>query len=424
MKSLWSLKLKGKLEGMNEANEEVGLKKQLGTMQILLYGVGTMLGAGIYVLVGKVAGYSGTLAPLSFLLAGILAGLTAYSYSLLAPRFPKSGGEIIYVKKAFHSKRLASLVGWGVIFTGFISAAAILKGFVGYLDVFIEIPDVMVIIVSMALLCLLAVWGIAESLNVIGLITLIEVGGLLFVIMVAGMDLGKFTAQFSQMFLEAPGYDIYAVFQGAFLAFYAFVGFEDLANVAEEAKNPQKSMPVAIMGSLFIALFLYVAVAVVAVVALPLNELSATDSPMAEIVANKGRHYAYIVSLISLVAVLNGVLAQLIMGSRVLYGMAGQNNAPRLFHQVHKKFRTPLLATLAIAMGIVVLAIFVPIVELANTTSYVVISVFTMVNLSQTKLALNDYGKKKCWGKRKFLLPLLAALLCLVFLVYKILAEV
>ena len=414
----------GNLEVMNKENEEVGLKKQLGTVQILLYGVGTMLGAGIYVLVGKVAGYSGTLAPLSFLLAGVLAGLTAYSYSLLAPRFPKSGGEIIYVGKAFNSKRLASLVGWGVIFTGFISAAAILKGFVGYLDVFIEFPDAVVIIVSMTLLSLLAIWGIGESLNVIGLITLIEVGGLLFVIFVAGIDMEKFTSQFSRMFIAAPGYDIFAVFQGAFLAFYAFVGFEDLANVAEEAKNPKKSMPIAIMGSLFIALFLYVAVAVVAVIALPLNELSSTDAPMADIVANKGPHYAYIISLISLVAVLNGVLAQLIMGSRVLYGMAGQNNAPKWFHQVHRKYRTPILATIAIAVGIVVLAIFVPIVELANTTSYVVISVFVMVNLSQAKLAINDYGIKQCWGNRKFLLPLFAALLCVVFLLYKILAEV
>jgi APA family basic amino acid/polyamine antiporter len=409
---------------MNNEQEVVGLKKQLGTVQILLYGVGTMLGAGIYVLVGKVAGYAGTLAPLSFLIAGVLAGLTAYSYSLLSPRFPKSGGEIVYVDNAFNSKRLATLVGWGVIFTGFISAAAIIKGFVGYLDVFIEMPDEFVIIVSMTLLCILAIWGIVESLNVIGLITLIEVGGLIFVIFVADIDLEKFTSQFSQMFIRSPGYDVFAVFEGAFLAFYAFVGFEDLANVAEEAKNPKKSMPIAIMGSLFIALFLYIAVAIVAVLALPLNELSSTNAPMAEILVNKGQHYAYIISLISLVAVLNGVLAQVIMGSRVLYGLAGQNSAPKLFHQVHKKFRTPLLATIVISIGIVVLAIFVPIVQLANTTSYVIISVFLMVNLSQSKLAFKDFGKNKCWRNRKFVLPLIAALLCIVFLVYKILALV
>jgi len=381
-----------------------------------------MLGAGIYVLVGKVAGYAGTLAPLSFLIAGVLAGLTAYSYSLLAPRFPKSGGEIEYVANAFNSKRLASIIGWGVIFTGFISAAAIIKGFVGYLDVFIELPDSIVIIVSMTLLSMLAIWGIGESLNVIGIITIVEVGGLVFVVSVVGIDLQQFNERFSEMFVSAPGYDVFAVFQGAFLAFYAFVGFEDLANVAEEAKDPKKSMPIAIMGSLTIALILYMVISIVAVLSLPMDELSATNAPMAVIMATKGEHYAYIISVISLVAVLNGVLAQVIMGSRVLYGLAGRNSAPKILHQVHSKFRTPVLATVLITIGIIVLAIFVPIVQLANATSYVIISVFVMVNLSQVLLAVKDYGRKKCWFKLKFVLPLLATLLCLIFLGYKTLA--
>lgn len=408
---------------MSDNKKDIGLKKQLSTVQILLYGVGTMLGAGIYVLVGKVAGYAGTLTPLSFIIAGVLAGLTAYSYSLLSPRFPKSGGEIVYVANAFNSKHLSVLVGWGVIFTGFISAAAIIKGFVGYLDVFIELPEALVIIISMILLCMLAIRGINESLNAIGLITLIEVGGLIFVILVAGIDLEEFSSKFSQMFVAAPGYDIFAVFQGAFLAFYAFVGFEDLANIAEEAKDPKKSMPIAIMGSLFIALFLYIVVAIVAVLSLPLDELSSTNAPLAEILSKKGQNYVYIISLISLIAVLNGVLAQVIMGARVLYGLAGQNSAPKMFYRVHEKFRTPVLATIVITIGIVVLAIFIPIVQLANTTSYVIISIFTLVNLSQVKLASKDYGTK-CWKNRKFILPLIAALLCIVFLVYKTLVVV
>jgi len=381
-----------------------------------------MLGAGIYVLVGKVAGYAGTLAPLSFLIAGVLAGLTAYSYSLLSPRFPKSGGEIIYVQNAFKSKLLATLVGWSVIFTGFISAAAIIKGFVGYLDVFIEFPDALVIIVSMTLLCLLAIWGITESLNVIGLITLIEVGGLLFVIFIAGIDVEKFTSQFSQMFIHAPGYDVIAVFQGAFLAFYAFVGFEDLANIAEEAKTPRKSMPIAILGSFFIALLLYLVVAIVAVLSLPMDLLFSTNAPMAEIVAHKGQHYVYIISLISLIAVVNGVLAQVIMGSRVLYGLAGQDSAPTIFNQVHKKFQTPVLATITISIGIALLAVLIPIVQLANSASYVIISVFVLVNLSQVKLAFEEYGTLRCWTNRRFILPLTAAMLSVIFLVFKIIA--
>ena len=405
----------------NEENAP-GLKKQLSTMQILLYGVGTMLGAGVYVLVGKVAGYAGTLAPLAFVIAGLLAGLTAYSYSLLSPRFPKSGGEIVYISQAFNSKQLANLIGWAVIFTGFVSAAAIVRGFIGYLDVFIVLPDTLVIIVVMAVLCLLAVWGVSESLNVIGLITLVEVGGLIFVIFVIGIDLEKFSTQFSEMFISAPGYDIFAVFQGAFLAFYAFIGFEDLANVAEEAKNPKRSMPIAIIGSLIIALLLYLAIAIVAVLSMPVADLGSSDAPLAEMMAKKGANYVYTISIISLIAVLNGVLAQIIMGSRVLYGMAGQNNAPKLFRQVHKKFRTPMLATIVISAGIVLLAIFLPIVQLANTTSYVIISIFVLVNFSQVKLAYGDYGKSKCWQSPKFILPLIAAIFCVVFLVYKTLS--
>lgn len=408
---------------MTKTEKKVGLKKQLGTIQILLYGVGTMLGAGIYVLVGKVAGYAGTLAPLSFVIAGVLAGLTAYSYALLSPRFPKSGGEIEFVHNAFRSQLLAKLVGWSVVLTGFVSAAAIIKGFVGYMDVFIEIPDPLVIVVCMTILCLLAIWGISESLNVIGLITLIEVGGLVMVILVAGIDFPVLKSRFSEMFVNAPGYDVFAVFQGAFLAFYAFVGFEDLANVAEEARNPKKSMPLAIMGSLIIALVLYILVAIVAILALPLEQLASTDAPLADIVARKGANYPYIISLISLVAVINGVLAQIIMGSRVLYGLAGQQNAPKFFLRVHPKFQTPVEATVGISLIVTLLAVFIPIVNLANAASYVIICIFVLVNSSQVILARRDYPESFL-RRRQFWLPLFAALLCIVFLVYKVIAEI
>jgi amino acid transporter len=408
---------------MTQAENKVGLKKQLGTIQILLYGVGTMLGAGIYVLVGKVAGYAGTLAPLSFVIAGVLAGLTAYSYALLSPRFPKSGGEIEFVSHAFRSQRLAKFVGWSVVLTGFVSAAAIIKGFVGYLDVFVEIPDSLVIVICMTILCLLAIWGVSESLNVIGLITLIEVGGLVMVILVAGIDFNLLTSRFSEMFVNAPGYDVFAVFQGAFLAFYAFVGFEDLANVAEEARNPKKSMPLAIMGSLIIALVLYILVAIVAILALPLEQLASTDAPLADIVARKGANYPYIISLISLVAVINGVLAQIIMGSRVLYGLAGQQNAPKFFLRVHPKFQTPVEATVGISLIVTLLAVFIPIVNLANAASYVIICIFVLVNSSQVILARRDYPESFL-RRRQFWLPLFAALLCIVFLVYKVIAEI
>lgn len=405
-----------------DKSENLGLNKRLSTTQILLYGVGTMLGAGIYVLVGKVAGYAGSLAPLSFLIAGVLAGLTAYSYSLLSPRFPKSGGEIEYVKAATKSNALAFIVGWGVIFTGFISAAAIVKGFVGYLDVFIEFPDWTVIAFVMLVLGAIAIWGIGESMLVIGIITLIEVSGLIFIIGASGVSPSDINEQFSELFIRAPGYDMFAVFQGSFLAFYAFVGFEDLANVAEEAKDPKKSMPIALLGSLLIALTLYVLVAIVASVALPVDLLSSTEAPMAEILAHKGENYIYFITLISLIAVINGVLAQVIMGSRVLFGMARQGSAPSFLKRVHKKFRTPAAATVVMAVIIACLAIAVPIVDLANATSYVIISVFVLVNFSQVILIRRD-RKSSFYKTIKFWIPFLGGVLCMVFLFYKTFAQ-
>jgi APA family basic amino acid/polyamine antiporter len=399
-------------------NEPKGLKKRLGTTHILLYGVGTMLGAGIYVLVGKVAGYSGTSAPLSFLIAGILAGLTAYSYSLLTPRFPKSGGEIEYVRAATGSKRLSAIVGWGVIFTGFISASAIAKGFVGYLDVFIELPDWVVIVGIIVILSAIAIWGIGESMTVIGVITLIEVSGLIFIISASGVSLSEIKDGFVDPILNNTDYDVVAIFQGAFLAFYAFVGFEDLANIAEEAKNPKKSMPVALIGGLLITLVLYILVAIVAVVALPMDVLSSTNAPMAEILAPKGEGYITFITLISLIAVINGVLAQIVMGARVLFGLSREGNAPAFLNSIHQRFQTPVAATVVMAVIIILLAVFVPIVSLANATSYVIISVFVLVNFSQVILIRRD-RKGKMYGTIKFWLPLLGGVLCLSFLALK-----
>lgn len=402
----------------NRDNEKVGLKKRLSTAHMLLYGVGTMLGAGIYVLVGKVAGYAGSMAPLSFVIAGVLAGLTAYSYSLLAPRFPKSGGEIEYVREATQSKRLSSVVGWGVIFTGFISAATIAKGFVGYLDVFIEFPDWMVIAVVIFLLSAIAIWGIGESMAVIGVITLIEVAGLIFIIGASGVSPSQVGNRFAELFVGSPNFDVLAVFQGSFLAFYAFVGFEDIANVAEEVKNPKKSMPIALLGSFIISLVLYVVVAIVAVLALPLAVLSSTDAPMAEILIPQGEGYAYFITLISLIAVINGVLAQIIMGSRVMFGLARQGSAPSFLNKVHQKFQTPAAATIVMAIIIAFLAIALPIVNLANATSYVIIGVFVLVNFSQVIL-IHKERKLGMYRTIKFWLPFFGGSLCLVFLLYK-----
>ena len=149
---------------------------------LTLYGLGTILGAGIYVLIGKVAANAGLYAPVAFLLAAIVAGFSGYSYAALSSRFPKSAGEVNYVQSAFGIEFLSVVVGLLVVVTGIVSAATLANGFVGYADVFITLPASLVIVVLVVLMTFIAAWGIKQSMLVIGVVTLIEIGGLLWVI--------------------------------------------------------------------------------------------------------------------------------------------------------------------------------------------------------------------------------------------------
>ena len=165
------------------------LKRTLSLAQLVLYGLGTILGAGIYVLVGKVASLAGPYVPVAFLVAALLTVFTGLSYAELAARYPRSAGEAVYVQEGFHRRALSLLVGFLLILTGMVSSATIVNGFVGYLHVFVTVPDWLVITLLVLLLGALAAWGISESVMAASLITLIEVGGLILVILVAGNSL-------------------------------------------------------------------------------------------------------------------------------------------------------------------------------------------------------------------------------------------
>lgn len=163
------------------------LKRSLNLWLTLTYGLGTILGAGIYVLVGKVAGYAGFFAPLAFLLASVVAGFTAYSYSHLCARHPKAAGEAVYVHEAFHKRWLTSLTGWFVVLTGISSAAALTRGFAGYFQILLPLPDMLIVLILVILVCLLASWGIGQSAIAAMIITLIELAGLILVIGAASL---------------------------------------------------------------------------------------------------------------------------------------------------------------------------------------------------------------------------------------------
>lgn len=394
------------------------LARRITLPLLLFYGLGTILGAGIYVLVGKIAATSGFLAPLAFLVAAIVAGITALSYCQLVVMLPKSSGEAYYVDQAFGSPNLTRIVGLLVVLTGVISCATLANGFVGYLQTFIAVPASVAIICVVILMTGLALWGIAESLWAATIVTLIEIGGLVLVVFVGGSQIETANVSIEALFVPSSLNELALVLAGAFLAFYAFIGFEDMVNIVEEVKEPERNMPRAIILALLISSGLYILVALVAILGMPLKELSASDAPLKHLLEIHSSEMGKWISVISLFAIVNGVLTQLIMSSRVLYGMANQKRVPVIFSAVWSKTKTPWIATIVVSLVVLVFSLGLPLVTLASYTSFNVLCVFTLVNISLIKLRSRPDLADRAPDIMSF--PVIGALLCLCLLAFQI----
>ncbi len=356
------------------------LKRGLNLPLLLLYGVGNILGAGIYVLVGRVAASAGYHAPLAFLVAAAVAAFSALSYVELSTRFPVSAGEAVYVQHGFGRAWLSRLTGLLVCASGIISAATLSRGFVGYLHLFFAFPDGVVIIVLVALLCGIAVIGITESVGVAALFTVLEVGGLLLVIWVARDALGALPESLPDLLPPLSIVPWAGIFAGAFLSFFAFIGFEDMVNVAEEVKEPQSTLPRAILLALLVCTIMYVAIATVAVLAVPPATLGESNAPLALLYRSTTGTEPVFIGVIAMFAIVNGILIQVIMVSRMLYGMADRGWLPATLARVHVRYRTPVVATLLVGVIIAALGVMLPFVALAAATSLAVLGVFALSN--------------------------------------------
>ncbi len=380
-------------EGNAPADRQPTLKRSLSLPLITFYGLGNILGAGIYVLIGKVAAYAGHQAPLSFLLAAMLAVFTAFSYAELAARYPLSAGEVVYIHQGFGIRSLSVLVGLFIIVTGVVSAATIARGFVGYLQVFVSIPDEAAIFALVVCLGVLAAWGISQSILVAALMTLVEIGGLLIIIWVARPEASALTNALANL-SDWQGEGVaQGIFLGAFLGFFAFIGFEDMVNVAEEVRDPRRTLPLAILLALSLATLIYFAVALVSVVAVPPQQLAASTAPLAFVYQQMKGGDAALITAISLIAVVNGALIQIIMASRVCYGMGRKGWMPRWLARVNPITRTPLIATTLVTILILLMALRLPIESLATATSFFILLVFSLINISLWRIkALRPSG--------------------------------
>jgi len=389
---------------------QVALKRTVSLPLLILYGLGTMLGAGIYVLLGKVAGYAGVYTPVAFLIAALVAGFTGLAYAELASRYPESAGEVIYVHKAFSWSWLSSMTGWLVIATGTISAATIANGFTGYLEIFIAVPEWLAMTLLIAVLGLLAAWGISESVWTAAIITVVEIGGLLMIIIIGSPALGSLPETVSAHHTPINLATLVGVLAGAHLAFYAYIGFEDMINIAEEVRNPRRTLPIGIILAMAASTILYTLVAMVAIGSLSPQELAQSDAPLATIISRYGYSPA-LIAMISLFAVVNGALVQIIMASRVLYGMGKHGLAARRFAEVSLLTRTPLFAT-AIVTGIILLiALSLPIETLARLASSAALFLFALINGALLWLKTHDESTAEItvpvW------IPLIGLLTCL-----------
>jgi len=362
------------------------LRRSIGLIPLILYGVGVTVGAGIYVLVGVTAGLAGTLAPLSFLLAAMIAAPSAFSFAELSARLPKSAGEAVYVLEAFKSPRLSQLTGLAVVFAGVVSSATVTNGAAGYIEQILSIPVWLTKILFVGSLGLVAAWGVVQSVALTVLLTLIEMGGLLLILAVGTYDLNGLPPLPTLLHPESLSLSVIGIISGTFVAFFAFIGFEDLVNMAEEVREPERTMPRAIGWTLVITTLLYLSVATIAVSVVPPSVLAQSDAPLALVFEHATGHSAAFFAGIAVIATVNTVLVQVVMAARVLYGMVSSGTMPAILGKIDANTRTPVIATVVASAIVLILSLAFPLAGLARTTTFAALSVFLLVNLALIRI--------------------------------------
>lgn len=397
-------------------NSTPALQRRLGLPLLVLYGLGVTVGAGIYVLVGLTAAQAGYFAPMSFLLAAIIVAFTGFTYAELTARFPVSAGEAEYVANGLRSKFLSLSVGLLVATSGVVSAAVVSLGASAYLGQFIPLAPPVLTIAIVLTLGLIAAKGILESVSLAAFLTIIELLGLGFVVYYGVSRNPELFAGARQLIppFEAGAWS--GIVSGGLLAFFAFIGFEDLANVAEEAKRPKRTMPKAILITLITSTVIYLIVVSVVVLAVPMEELTASASPLALVFKTASPATLGTFNVVAALATLNGVLIQMIMSSRVLYGLADQGRLPKSLAYIHPKTHTPFVATALVVSLILGLALFFPIGRLAQTTSQIALVIFSCVNLSLVVMKISGKAVMKDHFQVPIWVPILGFLSCLLLL--------
>ncbi|MEO7223580.1 MAG: APC family permease [Devosia sp.] len=398
------------------------LRRSVGPFQLTLYGLGSMLGSGIYGLIGQAAGQTGNAVWLAFLVAMIAALLTALSYASLGSRYPRAGGAAYVAQRAFGMPLLSFVVGLAVVCSGLTSIATQSQVFAINLGMLLGMEFFPVWAIAIGFILVVAglvLRGIRESMWVNVICTLIEAAGLLLVIAVGIPYWG------SVNLLEtptSPGGDalVVLVIQGAVLTFFAFIGFEDTINIAEECRDPQWTIPIALVSAMVLGALIYVAVAITAVSVVPWVELASAPAPLTEVMRRAAPAIpALVFTGITLFAVANTALVNYVTSSRMVYGMARQGLLPKMLGRVHVRTRTPHMASVTLLVLLLPLAFFGSIAELASATVLLLLVVFAIVNGA---LFILQGRSDETRGKFELprLVPALGTLVCLALIAVRV----
>lgn len=367
-------------------NAQIKLNRTLTLPMLVFYGVGVTIGAGIFALIGEIVGLAGRQAPLAFLLAGIIAAATGLSYAKLSAVYPRAGGEAVFVNIGL-GPIWGRFVGLGVTATAIISSAVVALAFAGYFQQLLHLPTPLITSVVIVSLAGIAWLGVRESVIFAAIITILEIGTLIVIGALGLPNLNDISLLTESLNPLAANADMMAVSSAAMIAFFAFVGFEDIENMAEETKDAHKNVPRAILITLVLTVVVYMLVALVAVSSMDQAALANSPAPLADLfTALSGRNGAPI-ALIATIAMVNGILVQIVMASRVLYGMANERLVPSIFGRLDPKRQTPVFSTWFVAGLTIILAVSFPLVHLAQATSAIILVVFSMVNFSLWRIA-------------------------------------
>ncbi|HEX8631600.1 MAG TPA: APC family permease [Catenuloplanes sp.] len=399
---------------------EPTLKRVLGPGLLLLFVVGDILGTGIYALTGKVAAEVGGAVWLPFLVAFAVALLTAFSYLELVTKYPRAAGAALYTHKAFGVHFLTFMVTFAVMSSGLTSASSASKAFAGnFAEAFdLSIGEGLgltaVAIGFMTLIALVNFRGVGESVKLNVLLTCVELTGLLIVICIGAWALGGGNGDMSRLTeFNAPEGEsaFFSVTAATALAFFAMVGFEDSVNMAEETKDPVRIFPKVMLTGLCVTGVIYVLVSISAVALVSPAELSQGSAPLLKVVAAGAPAFPItIFAFITMFAVANSALINMLMASRLLYGMANERVLPRFLGKVHRTRRTPwagILFTTLIAFGLIW---FADLTALGGTTALLLLCVFTVVNVAVLVLRRDPVEHKHF--KAPTVIPVIGAIAC------------